>query len=426
MTPQTAIRWTTTALQLGMALLAGTVAAQQAPVADKAQEQTPAAKAEPEAAAASKTQPEASSVQFQSWKDKLSYAIGADLVRGLKGQGIDVNTELLIKAVRDASAGNTLVMTDADVTATLKRFEDERKHDYEHAKGMLAAKNKKAGEAFFAANLKKAGVVTLPSGLQYKILNAGDGKKPKGDDTLECHYRGTLLDGTEFDNSYKRNQPATFALNRTIKGWSEALQLMPVGSKWQVFIPPQLAYGDRGAAGVIGPNATLIFEVELISIKDTSSAAARAPQKQDATNSDVGTKQEVASDSAIAAPAAPSEIKIAFKDPRPSDPPDGGERWSSTPTFSSAAQGGTEATVEAKAVGVDANGTQGDATAEWTPADPEMVTVVPGFKNQVRITVHRAGESKLTVASNGVSKELLIKAESVGNNAIQVEIAQKQ
>jgi hypothetical protein len=285
---------------------------------------------------------------------------------------------------------------------------------------MLSEKNRRTGEAFFAANLKKAGVVTLPSGLQYKILKAGGGKKPKSDDTLECHYRGTLVDGTEFDNSYKRNQPATFALNKTIKGWSEALQLMPIGSKWQLFIPPQLAYGDRGAAGVIGPNATLIFEVELISIKDSSSAAARAPQKQDATKSDVGTKQEVA------APAAMSEIKIAFKDPRASDTVEGGERWSSTPTFTSAVQGGKEATVEAKAVSIDANGTQGDATAEWTATDPEMVTVTPGQRNQVKITVHRVGESKLTVASNGVSEELLIKAKSVDNNAIQVEIGQKQ
>ena len=417
MTPRTAFR-RMMAAHLGMTLLAGIAVAQQAPVADKSPEQAPAAKPKPEATEATKNQQE-----FHSWADKLSYAIGADLARSLRAQRINVNAELLTTAVRDGLAGNKLVMSDEEVTATLKRFEDERKIDYEHAKGMLSAKNKKAGEAFFAENLKKEGVVTLPSGLQYKILKAGTGQRPRSDDTLECHYRGTLLDGTEFDNSYKRNQPTTFALNKTIKGWNEALQLMPVGSKWQLFIPPQLAYGERGAGGIIGPNATLIFEVELISVKDRSSAAAQAPQKQDA-KSDMGTEQEKAGHGAVAAPA--SEIKIAFKDSGGTDSVDGGEHWSSTPTYTAAVQGGTEATIEAKAVSIEANGTQGDAVAEWTPADPEMVTVTPGQRNQVRITVHRAGESKLKVASNGVSEELWIKAKAVDNNAIQVEIGQKQ
>jgi FKBP-type peptidyl-prolyl cis-trans isomerase FklB len=131
---------------------------------------------------------------------------------------------------------------------------------------LLAEKNKKAGEAFLAENQKKEGVVTLPSGLQYKILKAGDGKKPTLDDTVVCHYRGALLDGTEFYNSYKRNQPMTIQVKGVIKGWTEALQLMPVGSKWQLFVPPNLAYGELGS-GPIGPNSTLIDEVELLSIK---------------------------------------------------------------------------------------------------------------------------------------------------------------
>ena len=125
----------------------------------------------------------------------------------------------------------------------------------------------KEGEAFLADNKTKDGVVALPSGLQYKILTQGTGPTPAASDTVNCNYRGTLINGTEFDSSYKRNQPASFPVGQVIKGWTEALQLMPVGSKWQLFIPPDLAYGPRGAGGVIGPNATLIFEVELLSIK---------------------------------------------------------------------------------------------------------------------------------------------------------------
>jgi FKBP-type peptidyl-prolyl cis-trans isomerase FklB len=132
---------------------------------------------------------------------------------------------------------------------------------------LAAETNMKAGEKFLAENKNNEGVVSLPSGLQYKILKAGDGKKPTVDDKVVCHYRGTLIDGTEFDSSYRRNQPATFAVNKVIKGWTEALQLMPVGSRWQLVIPPQLAYGARGTGG-IGPNATLIFDVDLISIAE--------------------------------------------------------------------------------------------------------------------------------------------------------------
>src|SRR6201996_6499938 len=134
----------------------------------------------------------------------------------------------------------------------------------------MAETNKKDGAAFLAANATKEGVVTLPSGLQYKILTAGTGPKPTASDSVVCNYRGTLLDNTEFDSSYKRGQPATFAVGQVIKGWTEALQLMPVGSKWQLFIPKDLAYGERGQGPDIGPNATLIFEVELLSIQGKS------------------------------------------------------------------------------------------------------------------------------------------------------------
>jgi FKBP-type peptidyl-prolyl cis-trans isomerase FklB len=147
--------------------------------------------------------------------------------------------------------------------------EETRKKQAEKAQQMGAA-NKTEGETFLAANKNKEGVITLPSGLQYKILQAGTGPKPAATDSVVCNYRGTLINGTEFDSSYKRGQPATFPVNGVIKGWTEALQLMPVGSKWQLFVPAQLAYGDRGAGADIGPNATLIFEVELLSIQAKS------------------------------------------------------------------------------------------------------------------------------------------------------------
>jgi len=161
-------------------------------------------------------------------------------------------------------------MTEQEIQETLKTFQQEMAAKQAEKTKQLAEINKKEGEAFLAENKKKEGVKTLPSGLQYKILTEGSGKTPKETDTVTTHYRGTLIDGTEFDSSFKRGQPASFTVNGVIKGWTEALQLMKEGSKWQLFIPSDLAYGDRGAGGQIGPHATLIFEVELISIDSTT------------------------------------------------------------------------------------------------------------------------------------------------------------
>jgi FKBP-type peptidyl-prolyl cis-trans isomerase len=197
------------------------------------------------------------------------------LARDLNRQTEALNVDLLIRALTDALAGKDLLMTDEEVTATLKTVEMEQKQDFDHAKTMIALKNKKAVEAFVAENVKKEGVITLPSGLQYKILKQGDGKMPAVDDTVVCQYIGTLIDGSEFDSTYKRNQAATLPVKGLMAGWTEALQLMPVGSKWQIFIPPHLAFGEK-AVGGIGPNAMLIFEVELISIQDKTQAASAA------------------------------------------------------------------------------------------------------------------------------------------------------
>lgn len=200
-------------------------------------------------------------------KDKVSYGIGVQLAKSLKNQGVDVNSDRLIQGLRDALSGQKLLMSDDDINTTMAALQQEMTQKQMRERAKQADENKKAGDAFLADNGKKDGVVTLPSGLQYKILKAADGKKATDADTISCNYRGTLIDGTEFDKS-QAGQPATFQVGAVIPGFKEALKLMPVGSTWQFFIPPNLAYGERGAGNVIGPNTTLIFEVELVSIKD--------------------------------------------------------------------------------------------------------------------------------------------------------------
>jgi FKBP-type peptidyl-prolyl cis-trans isomerase len=204
-------------------------------------------------------------------KEKLSYALGASIGDQMRSQSVDVDPDLCARGLKDALSGGKMLLTDVEVRQIVTAFQNELRKKQIALQNQrtqeLAAKNKTEGEAFLAQNKSAEGVVTLPSGLQYKILKEGVGEKPKLTDTVVCHYRGTLIDGTEFDSSYKRNEPATFAVGGVIKGWTEALQLMPVGSKWQLFVPSSLGYGERGAGRQIGPNAVLIFEVELISIK---------------------------------------------------------------------------------------------------------------------------------------------------------------
>jgi FKBP-type peptidyl-prolyl cis-trans isomerase FklB len=198
---------------------------------------------------------------------KVSYALGLDIGSQLRKQGVDIDPAIFARAVADALSGAKPEMTPEESRAVLTAFQGELRKKQQAAIVAAGAKNKQEGEAFLASNKTKEGVVTLPSGLQYKIVKQGSGPKPTPDDTVECHYRGTLIDGTEFDSSYKRNQPTSFPVKGVIRGWTEALQLMPVGSKWELYVPSELAYGERGAGQAIAPNATLIFEVELISIK---------------------------------------------------------------------------------------------------------------------------------------------------------------
>jgi FKBP-type peptidyl-prolyl cis-trans isomerase FklB len=203
-------------------------------------------------------------------KEKLSYALGMDVARTLRRQSIEIDPALFNKGLNDTYSGGKLLLSDDEARALITDMQKDTRKKLEDTRAQAADTNKKAGDAFLAENKKAQGIVALPSGLQYKVLKAGEGKKPALDDIVVCQYRGTLIDGKEFDSSYKRNEPATFPVKGVIKGWTEALQLMPVGSKWQLFIPPDLAYGERGAGAEIGPNSTLIFEVELVSIKDKS------------------------------------------------------------------------------------------------------------------------------------------------------------
>ena len=201
-------------------------------------------------------------------KEKASYAIGMNWGLGVRHQEVDVDDAMVLQGLKDALAGGKLLLTDQEARATLTQLQQEMQAKMQAKAEHMAENNKKEGETFLAANKTKEGVVTLPSGLQYKIITAGTGPKPNMGDSVVCNYRGTLISGAEFDSSYKRGQPATFPVGGVIRGWTEALQLMPVGSKWQLFVPSELAYSTRGAGnGDIGPNATLIFEVELISIK---------------------------------------------------------------------------------------------------------------------------------------------------------------
>lgn len=203
-----------------------------------------------------------------SQKDKFSYALGMNLGMSLHKQSVEVDPNLVAQGMKAAMVGGKTLLTEQEARTTLMQVQTEVQQKQMEKMKVAGEANKKEGDAFLAGNKGKEGIVTLPSGLEYKIMKEGTGPKPTAADSVVCNYRGTLLNGTEFDSSYKRGQPATFPVGGVIKGWTEALQLMPVGSKWQLFIPPTLAYGERGTPdGAIGPGSTLIFEVELLSIQ---------------------------------------------------------------------------------------------------------------------------------------------------------------
>jgi len=205
--------------------------------------------------------------QAKAPKNKVSYSIGASIGKNLKMQGFELEIESVIEGLKDAWAGTPLKMSEDEIKDTMMSFQKAAMaHQVEAAK-KAGEKARKEGEDFLAANKKKDSIITLPDGLQYKVLRQGDGKKPTLEDTVTVNYRGCFVDGTEFDNSAKHGGPTTLALSRFIKGWGEGIQLMSLGAKFQLFVPSDLAYGERGMQGVIPPNSALVFEVELISFK---------------------------------------------------------------------------------------------------------------------------------------------------------------
>ena len=267
--------------RMGMAILAlGLMTcgarAQQAPAkapttpSAKAPATTPQAKSPAAAAAPAQGQ------GLTTTKQKNSYAIGMEMGKGLKGQGLDIDTAVLIQGLKDALSDAKPQLSEDELRQVITALQGEMRQKQAQAQEAAAADNKAKGDAFLAANQKKDGVVVLPDGLQYKILMAGTGKKPMENDTVLCNYKGTFIDGQEFDSSTQAGKPVPFEVKNVIPGFREVLQLMPVGSKWQVFIPSTLAYGERGAGGVIGPNSTLVFEIEVVGIEATPAADAPA------------------------------------------------------------------------------------------------------------------------------------------------------
>ncbi|HUI52777.1 MAG TPA: FKBP-type peptidyl-prolyl cis-trans isomerase, partial [Terriglobales bacterium] len=271
--------------------LAANSPAQQTPAASSAStppatpQSAPAAKsgqaAGAKTGASTAAKPKPAPLTLTTQAQKVSYAIGMGLGKNLKRDSVDIDPAVLLRGLKDAISGAKPLLTDDEAKAAITQLQTEVRAKEEEKSKVAALENKMKGDAFLAANKTKEGVITTPSGLQYKIIKEGTGPKPAVDDVISCNYRGTLVDGTEFDSSYKRGQPLKIPVGQVIKGWTEAMQLMPVGSKWDLYIPSALAYGERGAPGSpIGPNSTLIFEVELLSIEPKQ---AKEPAKGEAS-----------------------------------------------------------------------------------------------------------------------------------------------
>lgn len=216
---------------------------------------------------------------IKTQKDKLSYSFGLNIGKNLQQQEVDVSLDMLVRGIKDVLFGIEPLMTQEEVTEVLMAHQKERLAKQAEERKQAAEKNLKAGDEFLQKNKGKENVVTLPSGLQYRVIKSGTGKSPKADDAVTTHYRGTLINGTEFDSSYSRGKPATFPVSGVIPGWTEALQLMKEGAKWQLFVPANLAYGE-GGRGKIEPNSTLIFDIELISVNDKQAEDNKLPQIQ--------------------------------------------------------------------------------------------------------------------------------------------------
>lgn len=208
-------------------------------------------------------------------KDKVSYSIGMDIGKSIQKQKMDINPDIFMAGLKDAMADKYTLMTEEEIKQTLLAFQNELIEKQKAELKVIAEKNKEEGEKFLTENKKRKEITTLPSGLQYRVMRDGKGASPKANDTIKAHYMGKLIDGKKFDSSYDRGEPARFAVNAVIPGWTEALQIMKPGAKWELFVPANLAYGEQGIGGIIGPNSTLIFEVELVEVEKNE-----AQQKQ--------------------------------------------------------------------------------------------------------------------------------------------------
>jgi FKBP-type peptidyl-prolyl cis-trans isomerase FklB len=232
-------------------------------------------------------------------RDKISYSLGVTIGKSMKRDSINANPDLVAQGIKDVLAGGKILLTDEEMAEVFMALQQDLMLKKAEAGKALAEENLKEGEQFLADNAKKEGVVTRPSGLQYKVITDGAGKRAKSTDSVTVHYRGTMIDGTEFDSSYKRNEPATFQLQNMVPGFTEGVSLMKVGSKWQLFIPSKLAYGEEGAEDAIGPNAVLIMEIELLDAKDV--AASNPTGKQPSKTKAASTKKPASKPAAKAA-----------------------------------------------------------------------------------------------------------------------------
>ena len=256
--------------------------------------------------------------ELKSENDKVSYSIGLDIGSTFKKQKMDINLEILTAGMKDGVSGKTPLLNEAQVKETMAAFSKSMMEKQAADAKEASAKNAAAGEKFLAENKTKEGVKTTASGLQYKVMKEGTGASPKETDMVVVNYKGTLINGTEFDSSYKRNEPATFPVNRVIKGWTEALLLMKPGAKYQIFVPASLGYGERGAGQDIGPNETLIFDVELLSVKPPEAAPTPAAMKPAADGKPEAAGKPAASPSpAVAASAKPMAPAKPSASPKP-------------------------------------------------------------------------------------------------------------
>ena len=216
--------------------------------------------------------------ELESPEDRLSYTIGMDIGESLAGQDMPLDIDIVIQGLRDSFLGEETLLTQEEKQAEREKFIQQRQQQLEQQRSEEARINLEEGQAFLAANAEKEGVTTTESGLQYRVVEAGDGESPDADDRVTVHYRGKLINGVEFDSSYSRGEPATFGLNQVIPGWTEGVQLMRGGATYELFVPSDLAYGEQGRPGPIGPNSTLIFEIELLEVEPRPAAESNAAE----------------------------------------------------------------------------------------------------------------------------------------------------